>query len=221
MKIYTRTGDKGTTGLYGGDRVSKASLRMHAYGTIDELNACLGVIVSMQSEIPQPVQDQLTEVQQELFAIGADLATPLHSKANILRTSEEAATIVEGWIDGLERELPPLTQFIFPSGALVGAEMHRARTICRRAERYIAELSEREPITMAVMTYVNRLGDYLFVAARYVNRQLSSPERVVFIKKAKPDPAKDQLLKNITASKTAMRSSDKRTRRTRRAAAAR
>ncbi len=182
MKIYTRTGDKGTTGLYGGDRVSKASLRMHAYGTIDELNACLGVLLSDEN-IPRQTAEQLAKIQGTLFSIGADLATPLHSKAKILRSKAEWATELEQWIDAMELELPPLTSFIFPSGSAVGSELHRARTVCRRAERWIVQLAEQESITPESTIYVNRLSDYLFVAARFVNKSLGVPERDVVIPK--------------------------------------
>ena len=186
-KIYTRTGDDGTTGLYGGTRVPKSSLRMHAYGTIDELNACLGVLLSMQT-IPEPVRGQLENVQQMLFEVGADLATPLESRAKVMRMSPAPATAMEQWIDGLEEELSPLTQFIFPSGSVMGAELHRARTVCRRAERWIVELAATEPVTPDVIVYVNRLSDYLFVAARFVNKHLQSPERTVVIPKPATAP---------------------------------
>ena len=183
MKIYTRTGDTGSTGLFGGKRVSKASLRMHAYGTLDELNACLGVLIS-ESLLPDPVGKQLSDVQATLFSIGSDLATPLESRAKVLRTRPEWATVLEQWIDGMEAELPSLTTFIFPSGSVSGSELHRARTVCRRAERFIVELGETESITPAALVYVNRLSDYLFVAARYVNQRLGSPERKVHIPRA-------------------------------------
>lgn len=183
MKIYTRTGDGGTTGLFGGDRVSKGHLRMHAYGTIDELNACLGVVLSMPEDIPEPLKGQLEEIQSELFAIGADLATPLRSSAKILRTHPAKAKALETWIDQMEEDLEPLTQFIFPSGSLQGSELHRARTVCRRAERFIVELHEQEPIGEGVLCYVNRLSDYLFVAARFLNKSRRMPERTVIIRR--------------------------------------
>lgn len=183
MKIYTRTGDKGMTGLYGGHRVSKASLRMHAYGTIDELNACLGVLLS-GGDVPEPTATQLAGIQGTLFSVGADLATPLESKAKVIRSHAEWATELEAWIDAMETELPPLTSFIFPSGSVAGSELHRARTVCRRAERWIVELGETEKITPECITYVNRLSDYLFVAARFVNKRLGVPERNVVIPKS-------------------------------------
>ncbi len=184
MKIYTRTGDNGTTGLFGGDRVSKAHLRMHAYGTIDELNACVSVALSMPGALPDDLKIQLERIQDDLFALGADLATPLSSKAKILRTDPKQATELEGWIDMLESRMEPLRQFIHLSGSPAGAELHRARTVCRRAERFIVELNEKEPIGDGVLQYVNRLSDYLFVAARFTHGWSGSKERPVVIKKA-------------------------------------
>lgn len=183
MKIYTRTGDKGETGLFGGTRVSKSALRMHAYGTIDELNALLGVIVSAKT-LPTKTGDELKKVQALLFQIGADLATPLSSSANIKRMDEKEALELEHWIDAMEKDLAPLTSFIFPSGSDVGSNLHVARTVCRRAERWIVALGESEAITKAVIVYINRLSDYLFVAARWVNHTLGEPERMVEIPRA-------------------------------------
>jgi cob(I)alamin adenosyltransferase len=183
MKIYTRTGDNGTTGLFGGDRVSKAHLRMHAYGTIDELNACLAVALSAADKVPDDLKGQLERIQDDLFALGADLATPRTSKAKILRTDPAKATELEGWIDMLEGRMEPLRQFLHMRGSLPGAELHRARTVCRRAERFIVELNEKEPLGDGVLQYVNRLSDYLFVAARYMHRWAGQPEYPVTIKK--------------------------------------
>lgn len=180
MKIYTRTGDKGKTGLFGGQRVPKSSMRLHAYGTLDELNSSLGVILA-DTKLPMPLRDQLLEVQSLLFMIGADLATPLESSANIKRMTEEPAKKMEQWIDKLEESLEPMTKFILPGGSMLGAKLHEARTVCRRAERYIVELSEKEPITHAVIVIVNRLSDYLFVAARYTNKMLAYAESPVEI----------------------------------------
>jgi cob(I)alamin adenosyltransferase len=180
MKIYTKTGDKGTTGLFGGTRIPKSSVRLHAYGTLDELNACLGVI-GAEADVPEDLRTQLTWIQTLLFSIGADLATPLESKANIKRMTEEPALQLEQWIDVMEETLPPLTTFILPSGSRVGALLHEARTVCRRAERWIVELHEKEKITDAIIVITNRLSDYLFVAARYANKKLGKPETQVEI----------------------------------------
>ncbi len=180
MKIYTRVGDKGSTSLFGGTKISKSAVRLHAYGTLDELNACLGLIVS-NSETPKQIKGQLIEIQSLLFVIGADLATPLESSANILRTDPIYAEKFERWIDEMDEELKPLTQFILPGGTVVGALLHQARTICRRAERWIVELKERESVTPGVIVVMNRLSDYLFTAARYANKTLGSDENEVVI----------------------------------------
>lgn len=180
MKIYTRTGDKGKTGLFGGQRVAKSALRLHAYGTLDELNACLGMIAS-EKNLPSPLPEQIQKIQSLLFQIGADLATPLESSAKILRMKELPATEMEQWIDALELELTPLTRFILLGGSRAGAELHLARTVCRRAERLIVELDETEAITKAIIVIINRLSDYLFVAARYANKQLGAEEQGVEI----------------------------------------
>ncbi|MSR67639.1 cob(I)yrinic acid a,c-diamide adenosyltransferase [Candidatus Peribacteria bacterium] len=180
MKIYTRTGDKGKTGLFGGQRVPKSALRLHAYGSLDELNACLGVVTS-EDNLPKPLSKQIEEIQSLLFQIGADLATPLESSANILRMTEAPAMQMEQWIDEMELSLSPLTRFILPGGSRAGAELHFARTICRRAERLIVELDEKEKITKTIIVIINRLSDYLFVAARYANKKLSAEEKGVEI----------------------------------------
>jgi cob(I)alamin adenosyltransferase len=180
MKIYTRTGDKGKTGLFGGQRVAKSALRLHAYGTLDELNACLGIIASDQY-LPDPLPKQIETIQSLLFQVGADLATPLESSAKILRMTESPAQEMEDWIDALELSLSPLTRFILPGGCRAGAELHFARTVCRRAERLIVELDETEAITKAVIVIVNRLSDYLFVAARYANKKSGAEEKGVEI----------------------------------------
>ena len=180
MKIYTRTGDKGSTSLFGGSRVPKSAIRLHAYGTLDELNACLGSVVADLS-LPDSIREQLLWVQSLLFQIGADLATPLTSTASILRMNTAPAVQMEEWIDLLEAELPPLTCFILPGGAPAGAKLHEARTLCRRGERWIVQLHEEESITEAIMVLVNRLSDYLFVAARSVNKALGYSESPVDI----------------------------------------
>lgn len=184
MKIYTRTGDKGETGLFGGKRVPKSSLRMHAYGTLDELNACLGTVLTDKT-LPAGLRSQLGDIQATLFSLGADLATPLESKAGVLRTDPQSADILEQWIDAMETEVSPLTQFIAPGGSATGAQLHLARTICRRAERWIVQLKETEPITEGVIVYVNRLSDYLFVAARWVNKTTGVGDVPVVISRKK------------------------------------
>ncbi len=182
MKIYTRTGDKGQTGLFGGQRVDKSSLRLHAYGTIDELNACLGIVLA-STRIATDLRPQLIKIQSDLFTTGADLATPLDSKAKTGRMQQRHIDELEQWIDAMDASLPPLTQFILPGGSSEAAQLHLARTVCRRAERWIVELQESEPIGDFVLPYVNRLSDYLFVAARYINRTLDTPEEAVVIER--------------------------------------
>lgn len=166
MKIYTKTGDQGTTALFSGGRVSKAHPRVEAYGTVDELNSALGVVRALQ-----PTSDEwLHRIQVELFTLGADLATPLASEASwVVRVSAEPITWLEERIDEMSAMLPQLQNFILPGGCLVAAHLHVARTICRRAERLTVELSEAEEINPQVVIYLNRLSDFLFTLARYEN----------------------------------------------------
>ncbi len=180
MKIYTRAGDRGHTSLFGGTKVSKSSVRLHAYGTLDELNACLGLVTS-RPELPALLKGQLIEIQSLLFTVGADLATPLSSSANILRTDALYAEKLERWIDAMDEHLEPLTRFIVPGGSTVGALLHQARTVCRRAERWMVQLQEAEPVTGGAIVVINRLSDYLFTAARYANKDIGTGETSVEI----------------------------------------
>ena len=168
MKIYTRTGDGGQTSLFGGKRLSKDSLRIEAYGSVDELNSHLGAIRSLG---PPPQIDALLEqLQNDLFVLGADLATPLSKKsAKIRRVDRVQVETLERHIDTFDASLKPLTVFILPGGSAVGAQLHVARTVCRRAERLVVKLSKKEPIGKIPIIYLNRLSDLLFVAARYAN----------------------------------------------------
>jgi len=188
MKIYTRTGDQGQTGLYGGTRVSKADPRVAAYGDVDELNACLGM-VRAQGELAEDIVALLEQLQKDLFAIGARLANPSdkpsrrsaigdgRSTMDDERLTIDAADIVrlEASIDRLEAELPPLRRFILPGGSRAGALLHFSRTVCRRAERAIVSLGA-EHVDQHLVIYVNRLSDLLFVMARAVNHRASQPE---------------------------------------------
>lgn len=175
MKIYTRTGDAGQTSLYGGQRVEKDALRIEAYGTVDELNAQMGVVRSLP--LPPDVEPLLERIQHELFLLGADLATPPNSGAkDVRRVGEEEVRRLEADIDRLDASLPQLQAFILPSGSLAGAQLHVARTVCRRAERYIIRLVREESLDKTVVMYVNRLADLLFVVARYVNQSLGAHE---------------------------------------------
>ena len=177
MKIYTRTGDAGETALFGGTRVSKDDPRVAAYGDVDELNACLGA-VGAQGELAGDLVGMLEHIQKDLFAIGARLADPGHKVAGrVTKAAVGEADILrlEGWIDGLEAELPPLRRFILPGGSRPGSLLHLARTMCRRAERSIVALGA-DGVDAHVLAYVNRLSDLLFVLARAVNHRAGHPE---------------------------------------------
>jgi cob(I)alamin adenosyltransferase len=175
MKIYTRTGDKGETSLFGGKRVMKDSLRIRAYGTVDELNAMLGV-ANTSTDNEQLIQVVLT-LQKELFMVGADLATPLGVREEkTVRVKEQHIARLEQEIDRHEEELEPLRYFILPGGTPCAAALHVARTICRRAERETFELSKQEQINTHVLVYLNRLSDLLFVLARVANARFGQKD---------------------------------------------
>ena len=176
MKIYTRTGDTGETGLYGGTRRPKDSLRIDAIRhAIDELNACLGTARSHIQDAE--IDNLLLRVQNQLFNVGADLATlGTHAKSNKLRIPLDFVKALEKDIDGLENQLAPLTNFILPGGSVVGAMLHLARTVCRRSERSVVSLANSESINPMILPYLNRLSDFLFVLARLANHRLGQPE---------------------------------------------
>ena len=180
MKIYTRTGDEGTTGLYGGERVSKDAKRVEAYGTVDEANAILGTVRTHLSTLENQTRDDfdalLAGLQSTLFNVGADLATPSRYRANIAPLTEADVAGLEGEIDRLEATLPPLHAFILPGGHPAAASLHYARTVVRRAERRVVELSRFETINPQVTVYLNRLSDLLFVLARAVNVAAGIPD---------------------------------------------
>ncbi|TAL69115.1 MAG: cob(I)yrinic acid a,c-diamide adenosyltransferase [Bacteroidetes bacterium] len=169
MKIYTKTGDDGTTGLFSGDRVLKSSLRVEAYGTIDELNSVLGIISSFETE--NKMKEPVRKIQNLLFNLGSDLATPFHSKMSnkIVRIKNEDIEWLENQIDDYENELPSLKNFILPGGTIISAYFHNARTVCRRAERLAVKLSQEEKLNDVLIKFLNRLSDLLFVMARYAN----------------------------------------------------
>ena len=175
MKIYTKTGDDGTTSLFSGGRVTKTHLRVEAYGTIDELNSQLGVA---RAHKPHATTDGLLiQVQRQLFNLGADLATPLGAKADwVVRMDATTVSWVEQMIDALTAELPPLTNFILHGGTHASAQIHVARTVCRRAERIVVSLQEQEPLGEQVINYLNRLSDMLFTIARWENMKAGIPE---------------------------------------------
>ncbi len=168
MKIYTKTGDAGETSLFGGQRVPKDALRIDAYGTVDELNSLLGAVRSMK---PHPEIDAILQrLQDDLFVLGADLATPAgKSSGKIPRIESAHSENLEKIIDSLESHLQPLTRFILPGGSPVGAFLQVARTVCRRAERLVVRLSREEKIASPPLVYLNRLSDLLFVLSRYAN----------------------------------------------------
>lgn len=196
MKIYTRTGDDGLTGLFGGPRVLKDDLRIEAYGTADELNSVLGAArAALASFKPGPFDEPertgeaapsegsaghwatdldawLERIQNELFDLGADLATPLKAKAKVHRIGEDWIETMETDIDRFDKDLSALTAFILPGGSDVATHLHMARTICRRAERRVISLAKRDEINMWCAVYLNRLSDALFVAARLANHSL-------------------------------------------------
>ncbi|QHW34811.1 cob(I)yrinic acid a,c-diamide adenosyltransferase [Paenibacillus rhizovicinus] len=170
MKIYTRTGDKGQTSLVHGKRVSKNSSRVNAYGTCDEANSMIGLALASlgQGEEWAAFRQAMHVVQTKLFHVGAELATPTRLKVAWPITEADVG-FLEEQIDEMEASLPPLSNFILPGGHLCGASLHAARTIVRRAERMAVEVWKEEDISPVVLTYLNRLSDLLFVAARYVN----------------------------------------------------
>jgi cob(I)alamin adenosyltransferase len=167
MKIYTRTGDTGSTSLFGGTRVAKNDPRIESYGTVDELNSTIGV--ARATWPGAPIDATLHGAQMDLFEIGAHLASPGTSR--FAGVGAERIEELERGIDAMEAELAPLKTFILPGGALAAAQLHIARTTCRRAERLVVALHDDSPKTQSTIAYLNRLSDYLFVAARFANRE--------------------------------------------------
>ena len=182
MKIYTKTGDKGTTALFGGTRVSKHHIRIDSYGTIDELNAWLGLI--RDQEIASHSKKLLAVIQDKLFTIGAILATDPEKallksgkeRLNIPKINASDIELLEKEMDAMSESLPPMTHFILPGGHTTVSYCHIARTVCRRAERMATLLFEKEPFEENVLSYINRLSDYLFVLARKLSKDLKADE---------------------------------------------
>ena len=178
MRIYTRTGDAGDTGLFGGGRVPKNHPRVEAYGDVDELNAAIGFARSIE-QMPR-IDEVLVPIQRDLFAIGALLATPDREKMRQhlekARVDEDRITQLEYAIDDGDRELEPLKSFIVPGGSPKAAALHVARTVCRRAERRVVFLAESEDLPGVVVIYLNRLSDLLFTLARVANRRAGTGE---------------------------------------------
>ena len=178
-KIYTKRGDEGTTALFGGKRVPKDARRIEAYGTVDELNSIIGVARSLNSS--SEIDKILGAIQNSLFILGADLATPRTTiRSAIPRIRSSHVSSLEKQIDVLEDSLEPLTSFILPGGGPAASYLHFARTVCRRAERHVVHLARTEKIGREVVIFLNRLSDLLFVLARYANR-ISATEEVKWI----------------------------------------
>ncbi|MEX1011402.1 MAG: cob(I)yrinic acid a,c-diamide adenosyltransferase [Balneolaceae bacterium] len=175
MKIYTKQGDAGQTALFGGERVPKDALRISAYGTVDELNSLIGVVLTLSP--CEKVRPLLESLQHQLFLLGSDLATPLEKKQRIRRISSDEVAWMEAAIDELDKALTALKQFILPGGTPAAATLHMARTVCRRAERDAVACSQKEsPLNEQAIIYLNRLSDLLFVLARHENHQAGRPD---------------------------------------------
>jgi len=173
MKLYTKSGDDGTTSLFGGKRVPKADQRVATYGNVDELNAAIGVVVSSCDD--GETSTALITIQAELFSLGAELAAGDPAKVQA-RVTQAQIDAMERQIDAAEAECTPLARFILPGGTTVASGLHFARTVCRRAERSVVELSAAEPVDKLVVVYLNRLSDLLFALARRANRRAGVPD---------------------------------------------
>ncbi|MER3401853.1 MAG: ATP:cob(I)alamin adenosyltransferase [Armatimonadota bacterium] len=176
MRIYTRTGDQGETGLIGGQRVSKDDPRVCAYGSVDELNAVLGVVRCYLND--GELSAIVERIQNELFDIGAELASPPERASQFSAIDESHIVAMEQSIDRFEEELPHLRQFILPGGTHSSAYLHLARTVCRRAEREVVHLSRSSTVNAVLVRYLNRLSDLLFVMARVANHRAGVPDVV-------------------------------------------
>jgi len=173
MPIYTKTGDRGDTGLFSGKRVSKASLRIEAIGTVDELNSVIGLAISNIKDQKSNMTKKLIEIQKDLFTIGAALANPRQA-LNLSKRVKE----FENQIDEMTKKLPPLFNFILPGGGTAGAFFHLARTVARRAERRIVALSKKENVDKEILIYVNRLSDLFLTMSRFINQKEKQKERI-------------------------------------------
>lgn len=182
MKIYTKTGDKGTTALYGGTRVPKYDLRIESYGTVDELNSYIGLI--KDQEISKSIKKSLLKIQTDLFTLGAMLATPPEKETlkngkerlNIPKITTNSILFLENEIDAMDKELAQMTHFILPGGHQTVSFCHVARCVCRRAERIAVALNDQETLQQDILRYLNRLSDYLFTLARKLSNDLSVQE---------------------------------------------
>lgn len=175
MKIYTKTGDQGTTALFGGKRVSKADLRIDTYGTVDELNSFVGLV--RDQEVNHKRKNVLVDIQDRLFTIGAILATePGNTKVKIPLLNDADITVLEKEIDAMDAILPPMKFFVLPGSHPAVSFCHVARTVCRRTERLVVALGEHEGVDERVLRYLNRLSDYLFVLSRMMTHELGAEE---------------------------------------------
>ncbi|MBF6567441.1 MAG: cob(I)yrinic acid a,c-diamide adenosyltransferase [Candidatus Binataceae bacterium] len=183
-RIYTRTGDTGRTSLVGGTRVAKEDLRLEAYGTVDELNAAVGLVRTFLDHYEERLgadfawyEERLRRIQNELFDVGSELATPLEGEyEGMYRIGEAETRRLEQEMDRMQQDLEPLKSFTLPGGGRLNAFLHQARTVCRRAERVCWALSRIHPINPRLLTYLNRLSDHLFVQSRWISRRLGEPE---------------------------------------------
>lgn len=176
FKIYTKTGDKGETGLFGGARVSKDDLRIEAYGTVDELNSFVGMLIDQTPE--HIVRNNLGGIQEELFIIGSHLAKdPSKNDLPLPKFPANAVERLEAFMDDFDEKLTPLSNFILPGGHVTVSSAHICRTVCRRAERRIISLSASQEVAPWIIQYLNRLSDFFFMLARYLALELSVPER--------------------------------------------
>lgn len=194
MKIYTRTGDKGTTFLFSGERVSKDNSFIEAIGSVDEGNSSIGLSLSLlpKEEEFNSIRFQLETIQHALFDVGAALATPRtchkNQKLEKTRFDHEAIELLERWIDSIDAQLPVLKKFILPGGHPAGAALHLSRSIIRRAERLVVPLYKQAEVVQTVLVYLNRLSDYLFVASRFINHLLQISETLWQSHKSHLDP---------------------------------
>jgi cob(I)alamin adenosyltransferase len=178
MKVYTKTGDGGQTGLFGGARVDKDEARIEASGTVDETNSAIGL--ARAAGCPDPVSEWLVAIQADLFVVGAELSTAIENREKLERRmgliSDARSAALEQAIDRMEEELEPLTTFILPAGCPAGAALHHARTVARRAERLVITMRRQHPVRDGLIIYLNRLSDFLFVAARFTNQLAGAPD---------------------------------------------
>lgn len=176
MKVYTKKGDQGTTGLIGGTRILKSSLRIEAYGTVDELNSHVGLLRDLSES--EKLSAQLLEIQDRLFTLGSHLAAdPIKSKMKLPDITSEDVENLEKWMDEMDEELEPMRFFVLPGGHPTVSHCHIARCVCRRAERIVVDLNQSEPVEAVIMKYLNRLSDYIFVLSRKLTKDLNADEK--------------------------------------------